>query len=196
MDSSPGAFPAYYDNCLLFADWNKSWFKFIRLDDKENKVAVEEFKLNFKFRKPIDMFFHKGQLYILEYGNGWYNVKSGRLIKVSYSTDFNQKADLSADTRITGMDMKLPGTKMIQKATCLSCHSAQDKVLGPTFADIAEKYKADGNAWKTLSLKVKKGSTGVWGNQPMPAHTMYKDKEIIDMVKAVLKTKKMGGHKK
>ena len=133
---------------------------------------------------------------MLEYGNGWYNVKSGRLLKVSYSTSFDQKADISADTRINGMDLKMAGTKMIQTATCLSCHSAQDKVLGPTFADIAEKYKADSKALKSLSLKVKNGGTGVWGNQPMPAHTMYKDTEIVEMVKAVLKTKKLGGHKK
>ena len=60
--SNKTAFPAYYDNCLFFADWNRSWFKFIRLDDKENKVSVEDFKMNFKFRKPIDMFFNNGEL--------------------------------------------------------------------------------------------------------------------------------------
>ena len=30
------AFPEHYDNCLIFADWNESWFKAIRMDKKEN----------------------------------------------------------------------------------------------------------------------------------------------------------------
>ena len=196
MTNSPGAFPAYYDNCLLFADWNRSWFKFIRLDAKENKVAVEDFKLNFKFRKPIDIFFNKGVLYVLEYGTGWYNVKNGRLLRISYSEKFNQKADASADPRIVGMDANMAGTKAMAKTTCLSCHHAQDKVIGPSFVEIAEKYKGDAKAPALLVEKVKKGGVGVWGQQPMPAHGMHSDAEIKTMIDAVMKTKKIGGHKK
>ena len=197
MDSvnSKTSFPAYYDNCLFFADWNKSWFKVIRLDNEEKKIGVEEFKVNFQFRKPIDMFFDKGELYVLEYGTGWYNVKNGRLLKISYSTDYNQQASAGADTRMNGMDLKHPGSKFMKTATCLSCHTAQDKILGPTFADVAEKYKNTKGAVSMLTQKVKNGGTGVWGVQPMPAHPMYKDEQIKMMIEAVLKTQKLGGHK-
>ena len=193
--SSKTAFPAYYDNHLFFADWNRSWFKAIKMDKDENKVAVVDFKLNFKFRKPIDIFFAKGEMYVLEYGNGWYNVKSGRLLRISYSTAFNQQASGAADPRVSGMDIKMKGTKAMLTATCLSCHSAQDKVLGPSFADIAVKYKGDATALKALSAKVKTGGVGVWGQQPMPAHAFYKDAQIKSMVEAILKTQKLGGHK-
>lgn len=194
--NSKTAFPEEYDNCLFFADWNKSWFKVIRMDEHENKLGVEEFKLNFKFRKPIDMFFAAGELYILEYGNGWYDVKDGRLLKVSYSPEFNQVATMESDTRLKGMDLKHPGTKFMQTATCLSCHTAQDKILGPTFADVAEKYRSYPEAIKILSAKVKNGGTGVWGIQPMPAHPMYKESDIKKMIQAVLKTEKLKGHTK
>ena len=143
------------------------------------------------------MFFHNGELYILEYGTGWYNVKNGRLLKVSYSTDFNQAEAKGDDPRFAGMDLKHQGTKYLQKAVCMSCHTSQTKILGPTFAEIAQKYKGDKNAIKSLALKVKNGGTGVWGNQPMPAHNMYKDEQITEMVKAILQTKKVdSGHKK
>lgn len=193
--SSKTAFPAYYDNCLIFADWNKSWFKAIRLDNDENKIGVEDFKVNFQFRKPIDIFFSKGELYVLEYGTGWYNVKNGRLLKISYSTEYNQQASTGPDTRMTGMDLNHPGTKFMKTATCLSCHTAQDKILGPTFADVAEKYKSTKGAVDMLVNKVKNGGTGVWGVQPMPAHPMYKDEQIKQMIEAVMMTKKLEGHK-
>ncbi|MDG0995021.1 MAG: PQQ-dependent sugar dehydrogenase [Akkermansiaceae bacterium] len=196
MSNASGAFPAYYDNCLLFADWNRSWFKFIRLDKEENKVAVEDFKVNFKFRKPIDIFFNQGALYVIEYGTGWYNVTNGRLLKISYSEKHNQQADASADPRIAGMDAKMPGTTAMQKTTCLSCHHAQDKVIGPSFVEITEKYKGDTKGIQGLVKKVKEGGVGVWGQQPMPAHGMHTDDEIKDMIRAIMKTQKAGGHKK
>ena len=96
----------------------------------------------------------------------------------------------------TRADPKMAGTKMMQKATCLSCHNAQNKILGPSFADIAVKYKGNAKAIKTLIKKVKDGGTGVWGQQPMPAHPMYKESQIKSMIDAIMKTKKLGGHKK
>jgi len=190
------AFPAYYDNCLFFADWNRSWFKTIRLDDKENNLAVEDFPLNFKFRKPIDMFFNKGHLYVLEYGNGWYNVRDGRLLRISYSTSFNQILGSEGDPRITGMNTKMKGVKLMQATTCLSCHTGQEKLVGPSFVDIVDKYGKDPNATDLLFEKIRKGSVGVWGEQAMPAHTLNTDEEVKEMIKAILATKRTKGHTK
>lgn len=195
---SENAFPAYYDNCLLFADWNRSWFKFIRLDKDENNIGVEDLPLNFKFRKPIDLFFDKGALYVLEYGTGWYNVKNGRLLRISYSTSFNQEMppDPKDDPRIAGMNFKMKGTQLMFESTCLSCHTGQEKIVGPSFAEIAEKYKKDPNAIDHLFTKVRKGSVGVWGEQAMPAHTLNSDQEVKQMVQAIMSTKKSKGHQK
>lgn len=190
------AFPDHFDRCLFFADWNNSWFKTIRLDADEKFVAVENFPLNFKFRKPIDMFFNKGVLYVLEYGNGWYNVKDGRLLRISYSPSFNQIAAPEGDPKIAGMNGKMKGVKLMQATTCLSCHSAQEKVVGPSFADIATKYGNDPTALEALVAKVRKGSVGVWGEQAMPAHTLNTDPEVKEMIQAILATKKPQGHVK
>ncbi|MDX1679119.1 MAG: PQQ-dependent sugar dehydrogenase [Akkermansiaceae bacterium] len=195
--SVPGAFPSHYDNCLFFADWNRSWFKFIRLDENENAVAVEDFPLKFKFRKPIDMFFHEGALYVLEYGKGWYNVKNGRLLRISYSLSHKQEEVEEEDTRILGMNERMPGVKIMQTTTCLSCHAAQDKLIGPSFADVAQKYEGDARAVDALFAKVRGGSAGTWGEQPMPPHTLNTDDEVRQMVEAILATRRMNqGHQK
>lgn len=192
------AFPEYYDNCLFFADWNRSWFKVVRMDAGENNVGVEDFTLNAKFRKPIDILFNKGVMYVLEYGNGWYDVKDGRLLKVSYNTSFNQilEPDPKDDPRIAGMNKKMNGIKLMQATTCLSCHAAQSKLVGPSFADITDKYGKDPLAVDKLFAKVRGGSVGTWGEQAMPAHILNTDDEVKEMLKAVLSTKREKGHTK
>lgn len=194
--NAENAFPVYFDNCLFFADWNRSWFKVVRLDAEENNVGVEDVTLNFKFRKPIDMFFDQGVLYVLEYGNGWYDVKDGRLLKISYNTSFNQIAAPEGDPRILGMNAKSKGIKLMQGTTCLSCHTAQDKLVGPSFADLSDKYRKDPGAVDQLFAKVRAGSVGTWGEQAMPAHTQNTDEEVKEMIKAVLSTKRQKGHTK
>jgi cytochrome c len=190
------AFPDYYDNCLFFSDWNRSWFKVVRMDADENNKGVEDVTFNARFRKPIDIFFNKGVMYVLEYGNGWYDVKDGRLLKISYDTSFNQilEPDPLDDPRIAGMSKKGKGVKLIQATTCISCHTSQAKIVGPSFADIADKYKSDPQAVDKLFAKVRSGSVGVWGEQAMPAHTLNTDGEVKDMIKAILSTKKEAGH--
>lgn len=196
-NQSPNGFPAYYDNCLFFADWNKGWIKLIRMDENENNLGVEDFVINHKFKyKPIDFFFHKGELYVLEFGNGWFGTKGGRMSKISFNQSFNTVATADSDFRINGMNVHHKGTKLIQKSTCLSCHQGQNKLIGPSFSQIAEKYKSDKDAISKLAGKVAKGGGGVWGPIPMPAHTDIKDGDLKKMIKAVLGTKNLAaGHK-
>ena len=60
---------------------------------------------------------------------------------------------------------------------CTECHNPTMKVLGPSFKDIAAKYKDDKSAMDTLSSRVRKGSVGVWGQIAMPPSTI-KDDEL------------------
>jgi len=199
---SKGAFPEHFDNCLFFGDWNRSWIQLIRMDKDENSLAVEHFPINFKFRKVIDFFFAEGELYVLEFGNGWFNTKGGRMCKISYDPGGNQQTDPKADQRVAGMDHSLKGTKLLLgNVTCLSCHNAQEQVTGltsPSFLMLQDKYKIDDATLETLSEKVIKGGVGVWGKvMPMPAHPTYKKDDIKEMIKAMLATEKLAaGHKK
>jgi cytochrome c len=55
------------------------------------------------------------------------------------------------------------------KAGCMMCHAVDKKLVGPSFKDIAAKYKADSAAPAALAANVRAGSKGVWGPAPMMA---------------------------
>ena len=53
---------------------------------------------------------------------------------------------------------------------CYSCHANGEKVVGPAFATIAEKYAGDKDAAATLAQSIQNGSKGKYGRIPMPPH--------------------------
>lgn len=76
---------------------------------------------------------------------------------------------------------------LAQKSGCLACHSVDKKVLGPSYKDIAAKYKGDKGAEAKLVAKVKAGGSGVWGPMPMPANSpQVKDEDIKTIVQWIL----------
>lgn len=62
----------------------------------------------------------------------------------------------------------LASQELAQKALCTACHAVDKKIVGPSYQDVAAKYKGQGAAAAALFDKVRKGSTGVWGTVPMP----------------------------
>lgn len=76
---------------------------------------------------------------------------------------------------------------LAQKSGCMACHGIDKAVLGPSFKDVAAKYRGQKDAEAKLVEKVKKGGSGVWGPIPMPANSpMVKDEDIKTLVKWVL----------
>ncbi len=76
---------------------------------------------------------------------------------------------------------------LAQKSGCLACHSIDKKVLGPSYKDVAAKYKGDKGAEAKLVAKVKAGGSGVWGPMPMPANSpQVKDEDIKTIVQWIL----------
>lgn len=56
---------------------------------------------------------------------------------------------------------------LAKKNACLGCHQVAKKVVGPSFNDIAKKYKGDAGAAAHLEQVITKGGKGVWGPVPM-----------------------------
>jgi len=76
---------------------------------------------------------------------------------------------------------------LAQKSNCLMCHSVSAAILGPSYKDVAKKYKGDKGAEARLVAKVKAGGSGVWGKMPMPPNSpQVKDEDITTIVKWVL----------
>ena len=79
--------------------------------------------------------------------------------------------------------------KIAQASGCMTCHQIDKKILGPSFKDIAAKYKGNKAAEATLAKKVKDGGSGVWGDMLMPPNAHVKDADIAALVKWVLAQK-------
>lgn len=78
------------------------------------------------------------------------------------------------------------GQSLAQSSACLSCHGIDKKIVGPSFKDVAAKYKGDKAAEAKLIAKVTKGGAGVWGQVPMPPNAQVKPADIKTLVKWVL----------
>jgi len=72
---------------------------------------------------------------------------------------------------------------------CLACHTVDKKLIGPSYKDIADKYRNDKGAEANLTKKVKEGGKGVWGDIPMPPNGHVKDADIKTLVTWILSIK-------
>jgi cytochrome c len=59
--------------------------------------------------------------------------------------------------------------ELLQKNSCTACHSADRKLVGPSWADVAKKHAGKGDY---LAGKIRQGGAGAWGNIPMPAQAI------------------------
>jgi cytochrome c len=59
--------------------------------------------------------------------------------------------------------------ELAKKDGCVACHDATAKRIGPSWTEIAAKYRGDKNAEMKLVESIAKGSKGVFGGKmPMP----------------------------
>jgi S-disulfanyl-L-cysteine oxidoreductase SoxD len=61
---------------------------------------------------------------------------------------------------------------ILNQNTCTACHAAEQKLVGPSFKDIAKKYQEKSDSAAYLSNKIRAGGVGVWGQVPMPAQAL------------------------
>jgi cytochrome c len=75
---------------------------------------------------------------------------------------------------------------LAKKSGCLACHAVANKVVGPSYKDIAAKYAGDAGAEGRLVAKVKAGGAGAWGQVPMPPHPQLSDADVRALVQWIL----------
>jgi len=73
------------------------------------------------------------------------------------------------------------GKNLMMASDCQSCHMVDGASIGPSFKEVAIRYKGkDSTAY--LSRKIIEGGGGVWGEQAMPAHPTMKPAEAKQIV--------------
>ncbi len=80
-------------------------------------------------------------------------------------------------------------TALATKAGCVACHATDQKKFGPSYKEIAARYKGDAKAPILLTQRVRQGSKGVWGKAPMlpTPPTKVSDAELAALIAWILK---------
>lgn len=93
----------------------------------------------------------------------------------------------AAGLMVAGSATAVEMSPLAKKNGCTACHTMDKKLVGPSYADVAKKYKGDAGAAAKLEAKVAKGGSGVWGPMPMPPNApKVPEAEIKELVKWVL----------
>jgi cytochrome c len=79
------------------------------------------------------------------------------------------------------------GLALVAKSGCLACHSVSEKIIGPSYREIANKYAGMSDTIVThLANKVRAGGTGVWGTNVMAPQPHIPQEDAEAMVRYVL----------
>ena len=84
-------------------------------------------------------------------------------------------ASVTTVTSVTPAVDMIKVNGLLQKYTCVSCHGMDSKLLGPSFRDVANRYKDRADAVTLLSGKIRSGGQGAWGGVAMPAQALSRD---------------------
>ena len=78
--------------------------------------------------------------------------------------------------------------QLMQQNMCLGCHQVDKRRVGPSFANIANRYGGSERsaAVTVLMSSIQNGGRGKWGAIPMPAQPQVTDDEARDMAIFIL----------
>ncbi len=110
---------------------------------------------------------------------------------VAASPGIDMKPLLNAAFVIACM-LSLPAAanpELAKKKNCMACHLVDQKVIGPSYKDVALKYAGQSDAVAKLSQKVIKGGAGVWDPVPMPANPQVSEAEAKQLVQWIMTVK-------
>jgi cytochrome c len=82
------------------------------------------------------------------------------------------------------------GELLIAKSDCIGCHHKVNKLIGPSYTEIAKKYPKTDKSQTYLAGKIIKGGSGVWGKIPMTPHPKISQADAKLMAKYILSLKK------
>ena len=78
-----------------------------------------------------------------------------------------------------------PGLALMKSSDCFNCHQVEQRVIGPAYLEVAERYRGQPAALDAAVKRVREGSTGVWGAVPMLPHLQHTTDEVTIMLRWV-----------
>lgn len=101
----------------------------------------------------------------------------------------NETAASNAEASTGTAAASSKGAQLLATSDCLGCHKEQEKLVGPAYKDVAQKYTSSDKDIDYLANKIITGGSGVWGEVPMSAHPNLALNDAKEMVKYILTLK-------
>jgi cytochrome c len=78
-----------------------------------------------------------------------------------------------------------PGLLLMKQSDCFNCHAVEQKLIGPSLMEIADRYRGQPGAEDVSVERVLKGSANVWSPLPMLAHPQHSIDELHQMIRYI-----------
>ena len=82
-----------------------------------------------------------------------------------------------------------PVQRLLTVNACVACHQIDQRMVGPSFREVAAKFAGDGDAAEKLAKKIREGGAGNWGAVPMPPHPAISEGDLQQVVIWILQQK-------
>jgi cytochrome c551/c552 len=81
---------------------------------------------------------------------------------------------------------EIMGKNIMMSSDCKSCHKVNEKSIGPSFTQIAQRRKTELRPNNYIMDVILKGSSGKWGENVMPAHPTMKGGDAKQIAEFIL----------
>lgn len=105
------------------------------------------------------------------------------------SSEKNEAASATEQPAAGAESVEEKAIELIAGSDCLTCHKVNEKSIGPSYQDVANKYTSSEATISDLAAKIIKGGQGVWGEIPMTPHPGLSEDDAKTMVKYILSLK-------
>ncbi len=105
------------------------------------------------------------------------------VVGISYLEGFDKTVIEQGHKENTGF---VAGKRKIELSDCMACHSTDQRSIGPSYKEIAGKYRKTSQNIQALATKIINGGGGVWGEQAMAAHPQHSLADAREMVDYIL----------
>ena len=78
--------------------------------------------------------------------------------------------------------------ELMRRGGCVGCHEVDEKLIGPAYRDVANRYRNQPKAVDQLFKKVRGGGRGNWGDASMPPNAADKisDEDLRKLLQWIL----------
>lgn len=109
-------------------------------------------------------------------------MKNSRLVTAVAPVEMPEKPSINTSGNV--------GKFWIEKSGCPTCHYEDEKMIGPSYQEIANRYPRGDSTIEMLIRHVREGTKGNWGEVPMIPHPNLSRTDIAPMVKYIMSLKK------